>query len=108
MLPRGRSRDSFSTGCTRESATRTPYRLSQTHLGTRNAEETHRHEHAGDRDLVVSKLDAVEILYTQTVRCDETIKRKNLVHLNCCNQCTATLADDVSYYELGLAVWTVV
>ena len=45
-----------------------------THLRPRNAQEADRHEHAGDRHLVVTELDAVEVLHTQTVCGDEAVE----------------------------------
>ena len=66
-----------------------------THLGARDAIEANRHEHSSDRDLVVTKLDTIQVLHTETVRRDETVERQDLVHLDRCDERAPTLADDV-------------
>lgn len=65
------------------------------YLGTRDAKEAHRHQHPSDRDLIISKLDTVQILHTQTVRGDQTIQRKDLVHLDRSNECAPSLTNDM-------------
>ena len=68
---------------------------SGSYLRPRDAEEANRHENAGNSDLVIAKLDAVEILYRQAVGSDQTVKGKNLVHLNGGYKGASSLADDV-------------
>ena len=65
------------------------------YLRARDAEETHRHEHTRDRDLVIAELDAVQILYAQTVRRDQAVQSEDLVHLNSGNERAAALSDDM-------------
>lgn len=66
-----------------------------TYLGTRDAQETNTHQHARDSDLVISKLDSIEILNRERVSGDETIERQDFVHLNSCHEGTSTLTDNV-------------
>ena len=66
-----------------------------TDLGTGYTQEADGHEHACDRDLVVSEFDTVKVLYTQTVRGNETIQCKDLVHLNRRDESTTALTNDV-------------
>ena len=67
----------------------------KTNLSPRDTQEANGHEHPSDRNLVISKFDAVEVEYTQTVRRDEAVKREDLVHLDGRDECAAALADDV-------------
>jgi hypothetical protein len=69
------------------------------YLGTRDTQETNRHEHTSDCHLIVSKLDPVEILYAQAVRRDQTVKRENLIHLDRSDESAATLSNDMCDYE---------
>lgn len=67
MFPSGLSRDNFSTGWQGVSNNAftdawCPY------LGPGNTQEADGHEHSSDRDLVVAKLDSVEVLHAETVR----------------------------------------
>ena len=66
-----------------------------TYLCARDTEETDRHKHTVNGHLVVAELDAVQVLYTQTIRRDETIESKDLVHLDGRDQGAAALANDV-------------
>ena len=95
MLPSGRSLESFSTGYVPASEPTLQLKMTKPNLGTRNAQEADRHEHTIDCDLVVAELDAVQVLYTQTIRRDETIESKDLVHLDGRDQGAAALANDV-------------
>jgi hypothetical protein len=69
--------------------------IDATDLGSRYAEEADRHQHPGDRHLVVSELDAVQILDTKTVRCNKAVESQNFVHLDGGDQCAATLSDNM-------------
>jgi hypothetical protein len=66
-----------------------------TYLGARNRQEAYTHHHAGNRDLAITKLDAVEIEDRQTVRRDQAVQCKNLVHLDSSHKRASSLADDV-------------
>jgi len=98
MFPSGRSRDNFSTGWRKFSngisaGARRPY------LGPGDTQEADGHEHPSDRDLVVAKLDSVEVLHAKTVRCDQTIQSKDLVHLDSSDEGASALPDDRSNYR---------
>lgn len=95
MFPRGRSFDNFSIGyqTTHKQPLISPFR--RTNLGARNAQETNRHEHPSNSNLIVAELDTVQVLYTKTVGRDETVEREDLVHLDGCYKCASALADDV-------------
>ena len=67
----------------------------ETYLCTRDTQEANRHEHPANGDLIITKLDTVEILYTKTVCSDETVQGENLVHLDGRDEGTATLSDDM-------------
>ena len=67
----------------------------ETYLSPRDTQETHRHKHPSNRNLIIAELDPVEILHAKTVRRNETVQRENLVHLNCRDQRCAALSDDV-------------
>ena len=96
MLPSGRSFESFSTGWKIHISTRIgKLQWNETYLCTRDTQEANRHEHPANGDLIITKLDTVEILYTKTVCSDKTIQGENLVHLDCCNQRAAALANDM-------------
>ena len=71
-----------------------------TDLRTRDTQEADRHEHTSDGHLVVAELNAIEILHAQTVRRDETVQRKDLVHLYCRNQRATALTDNVRDYSM--------
>lgn len=64
-------------------------------LGSRDTQETDTHKHTSDGDLVVTKLDTIEVLHGKRVGGDKTVKRENLVHLNRSDQSASTLTDDV-------------
>lgn len=64
------------------------------HLGSRDAQEAYGHEHSSDRDLVIAKLDSIEILYTETVRCNQTVQSEDLVHLDGGNKGASSLPDN--------------
>ena len=66
-----------------------------TYLRAGDAQEADRHEHTIDCDLVVAELDAVQVLYTQTIRRAETIESKDLVHLDGSHKRASSLADNV-------------
>jgi hypothetical protein len=68
---------------------------STAHLGTRDAQEADAHHHPGDRYLIISKLDPVEVLDRERVGCDEAVEREDLVHLDSGDEGAATLTDDV-------------
>jgi hypothetical protein len=103
ILPNGRSRDSFSTGYTANKQVFPKVNKGPTYLGARDTQEADRHEHTSNRHLVVAKLDSVEILHAETVRRDEAVERKNLVHLNRSNESAATLSDNVRDYKMSAA-----
>ena len=65
-------------------------------LGTRNTQEAHRHEHPINRNLVIAKLDSIEIQHAQAVCSDETVQSQDLVHLDSGNQGAAALTNDSS------------
>jgi hypothetical protein len=71
--------------------------LEKSHLGARNTQKADRHQHPRDSDLVITKLDTIKVLHAQTVRCDQAVKSKNLVHLNGGHKSTTTLPDDMRY-----------
>jgi hypothetical protein len=81
MLPSGLSRESFSTGYGRTLSTANKNQP-RTHLSPRYAEKTDRHQHSTDGYLIITKLDAIEVLNRQAVRSDEAIQCQDLVHLN--------------------------
>ena len=96
MLPSGRSFESFSTGWKIHISTRIgKLQWNETYLCTRDTQEANRHEHPANGDLIITKLDTVEILYTKTVCSDKTIQGENLVHLDGRNESAATLPDDM-------------
>ena len=64
-------------------------------LGSRDTQETDTHEHTGNGDLVITKLDTVEVLDRKRVSGDKTVKRENLVHLDGGDEGTSTLTDNV-------------
>ena len=103
-MPNGRSRDSFSTGYTANKQVFPKVNKGPTYLGARDTQEADRHEHTSNRHLVVAKLDSVEILHAETVRRDEAVERKNLVHLNRSNESAATLSDNVRDYKHQLHI----
>ena len=63
-------------------------------LGSRNAQEAHGHQHTSDCDLVVSKLDAVEVLNAQTVGRNQAVESQDLIHLDRGDQSATTLSDN--------------
>lgn len=65
------------------------------YLGSRYAQEAYRHEHTCHRHLVVTELDAVEVLHAETVRGDQTVQSEDLVHLNSRHQGASTLTNDM-------------
>lgn len=67
----------------------TPY------LCARDAQEADRHQHPAYSNLVITKLDPIEILYAQGVCGDETVQCQDLVHLDGRHQSTAALPYDV-------------
>lgn len=67
----------------------------ETYLRTRNTVEADRHEHPGDGHLIVTELDTIQVQNTQTVRCDETVESKDLVHLDSGDKRASALADNV-------------
>jgi hypothetical protein len=67
----------------------------ESHLGSRNAEEANRHEHPINSNLVISKLDPIEVLNAKTVGGDQAIQSQDLVHLDGRNQRTPALPDNV-------------
>jgi len=69
--------------------------LATASLGVRDTHEADGHEHTSNCQLVVTKHDCIEILHAETVRRDEAVERKNLIHLNCSNESAATLSDNV-------------
>lgn len=70
--------------------------MKRTYLGARNTQETNRHQHTADGDLVITKLDTIKVLHAQTVRRNETVQGEDLVHLNSRDQGTPSLPDDMS------------
>jgi len=71
------------------------------HLCARNAQEANRHQHSADCVLVVSKLDAIEILHAERVGSDEAVESQDLVHLDRRNERTPALADDMRNYSMS-------
>jgi len=69
--------------------------MNATDLGSRYAQEADRHQHPSDRHLIVSELDAVQILDTETVCCNKAVESQNFVHLDGGDQCASTLSDNV-------------
>lgn len=67
----------------------------ETHPSARDAHEAHAHEHASDRDLVVTELDTLEVLHRKRPRRDEAVEGEDLVHLNRRHEGATTLTDDV-------------
>jgi hypothetical protein len=61
MLPSGLSRESFSTGYGQTVST-AKKNQARTRLSPRYAEKTDRHQHSADGYLIITKLDAVEVL----------------------------------------------
>lgn len=76
------------------------------YLGTRDAIEADRHEHSSNRNLVITKFDAIEIQDAQAVRGDEAIESENLVHLNSRDEGGSSLANDVRDWHTHNAVST--
>lgn len=75
---------------------RTHFRIkTRTYSSSWNTEETNRHQHSSDGNLVITKLNSLQVLNTQCPCRDETIKRQNLVHLNRSNEGTSTLSNDI-------------
>ena len=74
-----------------------------TYLGVRDTHEADGHEYTSNCQLVVTKHDCIEILHAETVRRDEAVERKNLVHLNRSNESAATLSDNVRDYKMSAA-----
>ena len=64
-------------------------------LGSGNAQEADAHEHTSDGDLVVAKLDTIEVLDRQRIGGDKTVEGENLVHLDGGDKSTSSLSDDV-------------
>lgn len=64
-------------------------------LGSGDAKETNRHEHSCDSDLVVAKLDTVEVLDRERVCSDQTVESENLVHLDGRHKRASSLSDNV-------------
>ena len=96
MLPSGRSFESFSTGWKIHISTRIgKLQWNETYICTRDTQEANRHEHTSDGNLVVPKLDAVKVLYTETVCCDKTVQCQDLVHLNRCDERATALTDNM-------------
>jgi hypothetical protein len=105
MLPKGRSRDSFSTGCAEnEQIVRYIDGEDSAYLGTRNTQEANRHEHTRNRHLIVSELDPIKVLHTQAVRGDQTIQCEDLVHLDRSDESAATLSNDMCDCETSAIV----
>ena len=103
MLPSGRSFESFSTGWKIHISTRIgKLQWNETYLCTRDTQEANRHEHPTNGDLIITKLDTVEILYTKTVCSDKTIQGENLVHLNGGHEGAATLTNNMCNYEQSI------
>ena len=95
MLPSGRSLESFSTGYVPASEPTLQLKMTKPNLGTRNAQEADRHEHPVNCHLIVAKLDAIQVLYTQTVGRNEAVQREDLVHLDGGHEGAATLTNDM-------------
>jgi hypothetical protein len=68
---------------------------SETHFSPRDTQEAYRHEHSSDGDLIITKLDAIEVLDTQAVRLDQAVQGQNFIHLYRRDQSTASLPDDM-------------
>lgn len=82
--------------CSRYAQKALPYTKISDKLGVeRDVRTHHRHEHASDGDLIVTKLDAIEILHAQTVRRYQAVECQDLIHLRGRNQRASTLPDDV-------------
>ena len=64
-------------------------------LGARDGQEADAHEHTADGDLAITELDTLQVEDRQAVSADETVKGKDLVHLDGGNQSAAALTDDV-------------
>jgi hypothetical protein len=64
-------------------------------LGSRDTQETDTHEHTSNGDLVVTKLDTVEVLNGKRIGGDETVEGENLVHLDRGDQGTSALTNDI-------------
>src|ERR1700759_3069892 len=62
---------------------------------TRNGQKADTHHHSADCYLSISKFNTIQIQDRQTVSADKTVECKNLVHLNCGDQSTTTLANNV-------------
>lgn len=93
MLPSGRSRESFSMGYGRRLVSKAhPREILD--LGSRNAQEAHGHENTSNCDLIISKLDAVEVLDAQTVGRNQAVESQDLIHLDRGNQSATTLSDN--------------
>jgi len=66
------------------------------YLGPRDTQEADGHEHPSDRDLVVAKFDSVEILHAKTVRRNQTVQSKDLVHLDSSDEGASPLPNNRS------------
>jgi hypothetical protein len=78
----------------------------RTDLGSRNAVEAHAHENTSNGDLVVPKLDSVQVLNTERIGSDEGVKTEDQEHLSSGDQSASTLTDDVGDCEFKkLSVW---
>jgi hypothetical protein len=98
MEDKGRSFDNFSTGwfsTCQEASKGRKKGARETNACARDAHEANRHQDTGDGNLVVTKFDALEVLYTQSPRRDEAVEGENLVHLDSGDQCASSLANDV-------------
>ena len=67
----------------------------ETYLSPRNTQETHRHKHPGNRNLIIPILNPIQVLYTQRIRRNKTIQRKDLIHLHSRHKRTTPLADNM-------------
>jgi hypothetical protein len=66
------------------------------HLGPRDTQEADGHEHSSDRDLVVTELYSIQVLHAETVRRNQTVQSKDLVHLYGGNEGAPSLPNDRS------------
>lgn len=64
------------------------------HLGSRDTQEADGHEHSSDRNLIITKLDPIEVLHAKTVRSNQTVQSEDLVHLNSGDESASPLSND--------------
>jgi len=100
MVLRGRSFESFSTGC-KEILSSALTRIERkkggfrTYSCSRNTHEADTHQDTSDRDLVISEFDTLKVLNRESPGGNQTIQSENLVHLNRSDESAATLTNNV-------------